>query len=293
MPDAFPPGSMIRRLGDEPAIMFGAGRALLLQLAHPHVAAGVDEHSDFQSNPFKRLQGTLEAVYTMVYGTEELAEAVGRRVRWIHGFVRSDTYEANDPANLMWVHATLLDTALGCYERLVRPLSAAEREAYYQDMTVVAERFGCPRHEQPEDHAAFRAYWDEQVATITVTDAGRRLAADVIEPRLPLHLHVPLAPALWVQRLVAVGTLPVPIREQYGYGWDEHQQRRLDRVDAVARTANRLLPKAVRVAPTHLNGRLLLAQARKHVARFEGDDGPSQGGLSERRRSTRSSSPPR
>jgi uncharacterized protein (DUF2236 family) len=66
MADAFPRDSIIRRINDEPAIMLGAGRALLLQLAHPHVAAGVDEHSKFQRNPFKRLQGTLEAVYTMV-----------------------------------------------------------------------------------------------------------------------------------------------------------------------------------------------------------------------------------
>jgi len=69
--DHFPKGSVIRRVNIEPAIMFGAGRALLLQLAHPAVAQGVDEHSDFKGNPFKRLQGTLEATYAVVF------EAVG------------------------------------------------------------------------------------------------------------------------------------------------------------------------------------------------------------------------
>lgn len=274
MAEAFPPSSVIRRVSDEPAILFGAGRALLLQLAHPHVAAGVDEHSDFQSNPFKRLQGTLEAVYTMVYGTAELAEGVGRRVRWIHDFVASPVYRANDPANLLWVHATLLDSALGCYERIVRPLSAAERDEYYEQMTVVAERFGCPRSEQPADLAAFRAYWDEQVRTIEVGDVGRRLARDVIEPKLPLSLHVPLAPALSVQRLVAVGTLPAPIREGFGFAWDDRSQRRLDRVHAVARASTRVLPRPVRVAPTHLHGRLLLANARRHVAGFDAREAP-------------------
>jgi hypothetical protein len=157
VPHAFPPTSVIRWVNDEPAIMFGAGRALLLQLAHPHVAAGVDEHSDFQHNPLKRLQGTLEAVYSMVYGPAELADGVGRRVRWIHDFVASPAYRANDPTNLLWVHATLLDSALGCYERLVRRLSGDEVETYYQQMTVVAERFGCPRSAQPADYAAFRS----------------------------------------------------------------------------------------------------------------------------------------
>lgn len=249
--------------------MFGAGRALLLQLAHPHVAAGVDEHSDFQHNPFKRLQGTLEAVYAMVYGSAELADGVGRRVQWIHTFVKSSAYEASDPANLLWVHATLLDSALGCYERLVRPLTDDEVETYYQEMTVVAERFGCPREHQPADYGAFRDYWDEQVRTLEVTDVGRRLARDVIDPALPLKLHVPLKPLLAIQRTVAVGTLPEPIRDGFRFSWDERDQSRLDRIHGLARAYNRVVPRRARVAPVHLNGRLLLAQARRHVAQFD------------------------
>jgi uncharacterized protein (DUF2236 family) len=269
MADAFPRDSIIRRINDEPAIMLGAGRALLLQLAHPNVAAGVDEHSDFQRNPFKRLQGTLEAVYTMVYGPADLADGVGRRVQWIHGFVSSPAYRADDPANLLWVHATLLDTALGCYERLVRRLGDDEVDAYYEDMTVVAERFGCPRSQQPAGYPDFRAYFDEQVRTIEVTDVGRRLARDVIEPDLPLNLHVPLSPLLRTQRLVTIGTLPAPIRDQFGFEWTDANQRRLDRVHALARAYNRVVPRPARVAPGHAHGRLLLAQARRHVAQFE------------------------
>lgn len=269
MPDAFPPDSVIRRVSDEPAIMFGAGRALLLQIAHPHVASGVADHSDFQHNPFKRLQGTLEAVYTMVYGSRELAEGVGRRIQWIHDFVTGPAYQANDPANLLWVHATLLDSALSCYERLVAPLSAPDTEAYYQQMATIAERFGCALAEQPGSYAAFRAYWDEQVRTIEVSDVGRRLAKDILEPKLPLQLHVPLAPALAVQRLVAIGTLPPTLREQFGLAWSGADQRRLDRVHAVARAGFRALPRRARIAPGHLHGRILLRQARRHVTDFE------------------------
>ena len=270
MPPAFPATSVIRFVNEEPAILFGAGRALLLQLAHPHVAAGVDEHSDFQHNPFKRLQGTLEAVYAMVFGSAELAAGVGRRIQWVHGFVTGPAYEANDPANLLWVHATLLDSALCAYERLVAPLSEADRETYYQEMTVVAERFGCPRDAQPENYRAFEAYWQEQVRTIEVTDVGRRLARDIVAPRLPFRLHIPLAPALAVQRLVAVGTLPAPTRERFGFEWDGRRQSRLDHVVSFVRRTSRLMPRSVRVAPVHLQGRWLLHQARKHVAEFDG-----------------------
>ena len=246
--------------------MLGAGRALLLQLAHPSVAAGVDEHSDFQRQPFKRLLGTLEATYAMVFGTIGLAEGVGRRVQRIHDFVASAAYRANDPDNLLWVHATLLDSALGAYERLVRPLTVEERETYYQEMTVVAQRFGCPRSRQPADHAAFRAYWDEAVSSVTVTDTGRRLARDVVSPRLPWRLDVPLAPALALQRLVAVGTLPPTIRSQFGFAWSERHERRLERFLSLAGAVNRAVPRPARVAPVHAHGRLvLLPRARRHV----------------------------
>lgn len=269
MSENFPRGSAIRRVNAEPAIMFGSGRALLLQIAHPHVAAGVDEHSDFQSNPFKRLQGTLESVYSMVYGDEELATGIGRRVHWIHQFVTGAGYQANDPSALLWVHATLLDSALSCYERLVEPLSVDDVEAYYQEMTRVAEAFGCPRDAQPATYDDFRAYWDDEVATMQVTDTGRTLARDILRPKLPLRLDAPLSPALALFRLVTVGTLPPAIRDGFQLPWSAQQQRRLDRVHAVARRTFQVLPRAARVGPVHLNGRLLLWQAARHVAQFE------------------------
>ena len=269
MEPMFSPDSVIRRVNEEPVILLGAGRALLLQLAHPHVAAGVAEHSDFQSNPFKRLQGTLEATYTMVCGDRSLAEGVGRRIRWIHDFVTGPAYQANDPANLLWVHATLLDTALGCYERLVGPLSLGDRETYYEEMAVVAEGFGCPRSAQPATVAEFDAYFAEQVRTIEVTDVGRRLATDVVRPKLPLGLHVPLGPALALQRLLAVGTLPSHLREQFGFAWDDRRQRRLDRFDAMTRRTVRAVPRPARIAPINVYGRLLLHQAAKHVRQFD------------------------
>ena len=278
MPRAFPANSVIARVNEEPAILLGAGRALVLQLAHPHVAAGVAEHSDFQHNPFKRLQGTLEAVYAMVYGPAELADGVGRRVQWIHTFVRSEAYEANDPANLMWVHATLLETALSCYEQVVRPLGPSGRETYYQEMVEVAERFGCPRDKQPATYADFVDYWNQQVATLQVTDEGRRLVRDVIEPgRLPLNLQVLLKPLLGVFKTATLGATPPAIRRQLGYAWNEKDERRYERIYALARLYHRMVPRPLRVAPGHVNGRILLWQASRHVRAFEAKQASNAG----------------
>ncbi len=265
----FPKGALVRRVNLEPAIMFGAGRALMLQLAHEAVAQGVEDHSDFKGNPFKRLLGTLEAVNAMVLGSEELASGVGRRIQWIHDFIVGPTYQANDPANLLWVHATLADTALGCYEQYVEPLTDDERETYYQEMTGIAEVFGCPREAQPATYADFRAYVDDVLATIDVTPVGKELAAFILRPVLPLGLHVPLAPLLRQQRRTTLGSLPPRLREQLGEPWTDRDQARYDRTVRITRRVMARVPRPVRTAGVRLQGQGLLLLARRHVRQFD------------------------
>lgn len=270
---AFPDDAPIRRVSAEPGLLLGAGRALLLQIAHPSVAAGVAEHSDFKANPFKRLVGTLEATYAMVYGSVELADGVGRRIRWIHDHVVGPTYRANDPANLLWVHATLLDTALGLYERLCGPLAPDDLDRYYEELSTVAERFGCPRSEQPATIAEFRSYFDAQVSALEVTGTGRALAADILRPRLPWRLDIPLAPALALQRFVTIGLLPAPLRDQFGLAWSEAQERRLRRVLGAVAAVYRRVPTPLRTAPVRAYVRALLRLAQRHVAEFDAKHG--------------------
>jgi uncharacterized protein (DUF2236 family) len=253
----------------EPAIMFGAGRALLLQLAHPAVAQGVEDHSDFKGNPFKRLLGTLEATYAVVFGSEELALGVGRRIHWIHEMVTGPDYEANDPLNLMWVHATLCDTALRCYTTLVEPLSAADEETYYQEMKRVAEVFGVAVADQPATLADFRAYMDATVAAMEITAVGKDLVTFILEPTLPLGLHKPMAPVLRLQRRFTLGTIPGSIRAQLGVAWTAADQRRFERSERRARAAFRAAPRAVRTAGNKLSGRWLLWLAARHVRSWE------------------------
>jgi uncharacterized protein (DUF2236 family) len=266
MADLFPKHSVIRRVTTEPALLLGAGRALLLQLAHPSVAQGVADHSDFQHQPFKRLVGTLEATYAVVQGSQELADAVGRRIRALHGGVTGPGYRANDPELLLWVHATLLDTVLDRYTRLVGPLPRRDEDALYDEMATVAEVFGCPRRAQPDDIEEFREYVGTMVRTLVVSDTGRSLAADIVAPALPGRLHVPLAPALSVHRLLAVGTLPPPLREQFGFPWDRARASRLAAMERAARTTFHLTPRPVRALPWWVGGQWMLALARRHTA---------------------------
>ena len=269
MADHFPKGSVIRRVNLEPALLFGAGRALMLQLAHPAVAQGVEDHSDFKANPFKRLLGTLESVSAVVFGSQELAEGVGRRIHWVHEFVVGPTYRANVPENLLWVHATLLDTALRCYTSLVGELSPADAETYYQEMKRVAEIFGVAPEDQPATLADFDRYFEEMVAALEVIDVARDLAGFIVRPTLPLGLHVPLAPLLALQRLFTIGTTPPAIREQLGLPWDDAAERRLERAQGVVRTVFRITPRPVRVGGNLALNQVLLWRAGRHVRQFD------------------------
>src|SRR4030081_2124382 len=111
-PGLFEEDSITRRVNRENILLLGGGRALLMQIAHPKVAAGVDEHSDFRSHPIRRLRRTIRMTMAIVFGDRETALTAARAVNQVHAKVRGTGYRALDPDLLLWVHATLADTAL-------------------------------------------------------------------------------------------------------------------------------------------------------------------------------------
>ena len=156
-PGLYGPGSEAWRLNREAALLLGAGpRALLLQLAHPLVAEGVDQHSDFRADPWARLAGTLRSYLRIVYGTRTQALAEIARLDRMHAFVAGPvrdpwlrarfgaSYEARTPELLLWVHATLVDSTLVTVDRWLEPLSAERRARAYAETLVVGRAFGIP-----------------------------------------------------------------------------------------------------------------------------------------------------
>src|SRR6516165_7519627 len=132
-----PPGSITWGIGREAVLLLGGGRALLLQLAHPAVAAGVAEHSDFRSRPLRRLLRTLKLTLSLSFGTRAQALAAARTINRTHQRVRGPGYEATDPRLLLWVHTTLVESTFATHAAFIRPLSVEERAAYYRESQVV------------------------------------------------------------------------------------------------------------------------------------------------------------
>lgn len=237
-PGLFADDSLIRRINRENVLLLGGGRALLMQLAHPKVAAGVDEHSDFRVRPMYRLRRTIRLTMAIVFGDRETAMAAARNVNKVHAHVKGRDYRALDPELLMWVHATLVDTALVTFETFVRPLAAADRERFYQEMKMLGELLGIPQARFPETYGDFTSYLDATVADLRVSKSASELAQLVVRPRLlrlPGAVFVP-----W--ELVTAGLLPASLREQYGLRWGTRQER-------IFRLLGIALPKLVAVTP--------------------------------------------
>ena len=242
----YPDDSITRRINRENVLLLSGGRALLMQLAHPAVAAGVDEHSDFRSHPVRRLRRTVRMTMAVVFGDRETAMAAARAVTRVHGRVRGEGYHALDPDLLLWVHATLVDSALVAYETFVQPLSARERDDFYQESKLIGELLGIPRGHAPREFGDFTRYMEDTLAgPVMVTDRARALGKLVLRP--PLRL-LP-GPAMIPFEIITAGQLPPVLRAQYELPWGTAQQRAYRLAVAAVRKVVALTPPVLRVWP--------------------------------------------
>jgi uncharacterized protein (DUF2236 family) len=211
-----------------------------MQLAHPKVAAGVDEHSDFRAHPIRRLRRTILMTMAIVFGDRETALAAARGVNQVHARVRGSSYRALDPDLLLWVHSTLMDTSLVTYETFVEPLLAREREDFYQEFKLLGELLGIPKDQFPNTLRDFDAYRDEMITTgpVHVDQRARDLARLVLRPRLRL---LP-GPAMIPFEVVTAGLLPPILRSEYGLAWGRGRQRAF-------KLAVRTVPRLVALTP--------------------------------------------
>jgi len=220
------PDSEAWALNREAMLLLGAGpRALLLQLAHPQVAAGVADHSDFRADPWARLRATLRSYLAIVYGTGTAARAEIRRLNALHRTITGPTYRARDPELSLWVHATLVDSTIVTADAWLEPLSRSRRERYYAETVPIGRAFGIPPDLLPSDLASFEAYLGRMLApdgAVRVSPLARELADVVLHPPLgpvvPALAAVPSATYAWTL-WPAVGLLPSSVRDAYGFRW--------------------------------------------------------------------------
>ncbi len=269
-PGLYGPDSEAWRLNREAMLLLGAGpRALLLQIAHPAVAAGVNDHSDFRADPWRRLAGTLRSYLTIVYGSTAAARAEIRRLNTLHRGITGPGYAARDPDLSLWVHATLLDSTMAVADAWLEPLSGDRRATYYAETLPIGRAFGVPDALLPPDVAAFDRYVAGMLAPdgpVRVSPIARELAAVILRPPLAplaplLPLPTPAARAV-LARVPAVtyawtlwpsvGLLPPSVRDDYGLAWGVREQLVSAWLVAGFRAWRPLLPASFRQMPKAL-----------------------------------------
>jgi uncharacterized protein (DUF2236 family) len=253
---------VIQRVNSERVVLLGWSRAILLQLAHPLVAAGVIQHSSFRGGVLEaaaRLQHTVAAMLWLTFGDDQQRAAAVSRIRAIHRTVKGtlpvDTgpfpagtqYSAEDPALLLWVHATLLDSTAGIYQRVVTPLSSNDLDQLCVESAPLLEQLGGNPAATPRTWRALQAYLAESYEgdTLWLTDDARALGTAVLSPRAA---GVPL-PLSGLHRLIATGLLPASIRQAYGFHWNAAREARFQRALNLLRAAREVMPGAVAFWP--------------------------------------------
>ena len=238
--------------------MLGWSRAILLQVAHPLIAAGVTQHSSFRGGALQaavRLHHTVSAMLSLMFGGPDRRAAAVARIRTIHttvnGTLRAGAgrfpagarYSAEDPDLLLWVHATLLDSTADIYQRLVAPLTPADLDALCVEAAPLLHELGGDPAQTPMDWLALQRYMDGVYRSdvLAISEDARTLGHAVLSPRAA-GVAVPFSN---LQRVLTVGLLPTRIRDAYGFEWSESRQRRFERAVRMLRAVRRRTPRLV------------------------------------------------
>ncbi|MDX6698416.1 MAG: hypothetical protein QOE65_1813 [Solirubrobacteraceae bacterium] len=253
------PGSTVWRYAGDARLLSGAGYALILQVSHPTVGAGVGEHSNYAEDPWGRLLRTLDYTYVMVYGGPALAAATGRRVRDLHKRIRGERpdgtrYHALEPEAYAWVHATLAQSIVDGHRAFGRPMRPDTVQRFYDGWRRLGRMVGVRDRDLPETWAGFRDYFDAMVAerledNAVVHGVLRTLTKPAAPPVPGLGegaWRVARVPMARLGALATVGLLPAALRRRFGLDWTRTQELEFRALCRASRAATPLLPAALR-----------------------------------------------
>ncbi len=259
------PRDQLSKAAPESVLLLGAGRAILLQLAHPQIGRAIAEHSDFAANPLSRLVHTLGYIYALSNGTAQQQRTMINYVDAAHRPVHAPrdknsgapAYSALDPKLQLWVAATLFDSARLIGSQLLPAWDQDASEELYQQYARLGDTLQMPTDYWPPSEADFTTYFAEVTAKLEVTEQTRELARQLFSgSKAPWWIRAGLP----LMRDVSIAQLPANVREQFGYQLTRKIQRRNRQVVRTAWLATRVLPKAIR----HLPMKLML----RHVDRM-------------------------
>jgi len=258
-PGLFGPASVTWRVAREPFLLVGGGRALLMQVAHPLVAQGVVDHSDYERDPFGRLVRTVRWLVAVTFGTTAEAAAASQELRGVHASVRGTLrernatrelprgtpYTASDPELSRWVLATIVQSMLVTYTATVGAPVTADADGFVREWRVVAPMVGVRPQDMWDTAAALHEYIESTVQTLQPVPASREAATVVLHPPLPSRA---LRPPFSAVAFLTTGLLPPLLRRAYGLRWTPLEAAAHRATCMSLRAGHRVLPRRLRVS---------------------------------------------
>ncbi|KAE8358722.1 hypothetical protein BDV27DRAFT_150209 [Aspergillus caelatus] len=236
----------VQKIVREGVLLATGAAAILLQVAMPGVAKGVDNHSSFAYRPLHRLRTTLTFVYCMAFGTKDEKRAIISMVNRAHAEVKGPDYSADDPHLQMWVAATLYASGIFMYEEVYGAMDPRKADMIYREYSVLARSLRVPLEIWPKDRKAFWRYWDKTVANLEVTDHARNIAQDLLYNK---QLFLPLRMGLPFVRLMTARMLPERLRVEYGMSDGRLRRSIYKSVILGAKIAYPIIPRFIRTVP--------------------------------------------
>ncbi|MFD6878216.1 MULTISPECIES: oxygenase MpaB family protein [unclassified Streptomyces] len=190
-----------------------AWRLLVLQTAHPAVAAGTARYSTYRAHPWRRIEHTMDSGSRLFFATPEERRREVARLERAHRRIRGTDdagrpYDAEDPQVRAWVMVTLYEAMTAMRELSGDPLRPHELDALYAEFKEVCADLGIPDDALPATAADVAAYVDRTVREVLeFGDQVRYLLFDMLReapaPRRLGRLH----PAWPLMRAVAASVL--------------------------------------------------------------------------------------
>ena len=168
------PGSISWEInGDLASLVVGGTAAIIMEVLHPSVMAGVFTQSTYRQEPLRRARNTLGYVLRTTFGSTAAATGVIERVKRIHarvGGTRADgiAYQALDPELIGWVHTCIPWAVMRAFETYNRPLSSAEKDRYLTEQAVIGRMGGADR--VPETAAELDDYVEKMRPHMAMND---------------------------------------------------------------------------------------------------------------------------
>ena len=265
-PLALRPDSPAWAVASDPRLLLYAPfRALILQVAHPVVGAGVAEHSNYMEEPWQRLVGTLDLFWGAVYGGAQAA-GIAAHLRQMHRGIRGvqpngRPYHAWNPEAWTWVHATLVETVITMRELIAGPMPAARRQRIYEDMLEVGHLYRVREGDMPSTWIEFGDYFDDMVENRLEDNQVVRNLVGMLDGAPPppgfrlsaTAWRIATRPLAHLVKGATIGLLPPVLRRRLGLRFTRAQELELRAQIAVWRATSPLIPARLLVGgPTYL-----------------------------------------